>query len=122
MRIGYSLLIIAALHVVVGIWLYWPELAAIWADGIVASVEDRGDRATAFWFLVTGVAMLALGAIVAELERSNAALPRALGPSLLALAAAILVPMPSSGAWLILPVAWWAWRSARTQPMAAARL
>jgi Family of unknown function (DUF6463) len=120
MRVGDSLLGIASLHSAVGTGLYWPEIRAACAEGLLATVPDRGDRAAAFWFLISGVAFFALGLVVRELEREGLPLPRALSPALVALTAAIVVPMPVSGGWLFLPVAWCAWRRARRSELALA--
>ena len=113
MHIGTLVLWIAATHSAVGTALYWPELVSACADGIVASVPDRGDRAAAFWFLYTGVVFAALGWIVREGERERAYLPRAVLPALLLLGLAVVIPMPASGGWLFFAVAAVAWRRTR---------
>jgi Family of unknown function (DUF6463) len=42
----------AIAHLAVGAVLYRDALMEIARDGVVDPVPDRGDRATAFWFVV----------------------------------------------------------------------
>ncbi|MET0387318.1 MAG: DUF6463 family protein [Polyangiales bacterium] len=105
MLIGTMLILVGILHNAVAVIVYWEPLVAILHDGIIASVPDVGDRAAAFWFTITGLVFLLLGACVRDLERQGLALPRSLAPGLLVLTLAIVIPMPSSGAWIFLPIA-----------------
>ena len=121
MRIGSILIAIAVCHVVVGILLYRDVLAEMFADGFVASVADRGDRATTLWFIVTGLAVGIVGLCVRAFESHGLPLPSALPLSLVVLAASVVIPMPNSGGWLFLPAAWLCYRrSQRSIPAAEA--
>lgn len=113
MRIGTILVAIAACHVGVGLVLYHDVLTEMCADGLIASVEDRGDRATTLWFIVTGLAIGVVGACIRELELRGTRLPSALPLGLVLLSASVVIPMPSSGGWVFLPVAWLAYRRMR---------
>ena len=105
MRIGTMLLGVAALHLGVACILYAVPWMQIVQDGVFASVPDFGDRAAAFWFAITGLLVVVLGACVLDLERRELALPAPLAPGLLLLTVAAVIPMPSSGGWLFALIA-----------------
>ena len=111
MRVGTSLISVGVLHLVVGTVLYAAQLQEIAQAGIFAAVGDFGDRAAAFWFLVTALPLVLLGLCTLDLERRGLTLPRALAPGLCVLALMIVVPMPQSGGWLFFVTAWLAQRS-----------
>jgi hypothetical protein len=72
-------------------------------DGLVDSVGTDMPRNAIFWFLATGVFMIALGALAAWTERHVAAgLPAGLGWALVAVALVGGVFIPVSGLWLLL--------------------
>jgi hypothetical protein len=113
MRIGSLVLVVAVLHTLVGTLIYRGELAAIAAAGVFGVVGDRGDRAAAFWFLIAGLMAGVLGLTLQGFERRGAPVPAVLAPALIALTAAMAIPMPATGGWLFLPIAWLAWRRSR---------
>ncbi len=102
---GQALMLIGALHTLVGFLLYGGPLADIARDGVFDAVGAHPDRQAAVWFLVTGVALLLFGYVTQWTQRQTGTLPVALGGTLLALAAAGLVLMPLSGFWLLIPAA-----------------
>ena len=111
MRVGTSLISVGMLHLVVGLVQYATQLREIAHAGIIAAVGDFGDRAAAFWFLITSFPLLLLGLCALDLEQRGLTLPRALAPGLCVLALVIVVPMPQSGGWLFFVTAWLAQRS-----------
>jgi hypothetical protein len=115
MSVGFAIAVIAGLHFLVGGLLYAQPLAELVREGVVASVPDFGDRAAAFWFMITAVPLMLLGLIVRDGERRGDPLPRALAPGLLVMSALMVIPMPVTGGWTLLPVAWLAWRRGRAQ-------
>ena len=122
MRIGTILALIAASHVAIGGVLYRDVLSTLSAEGWLNTVGDRGDRAAALWFIVTGVVVGILGACLRELEARAQALPSVLPAGLVLLTACVVIPMPSSGGWAFLPVAWLAYRRSRFRAPAVAQL
>lgn len=113
MFIGTMLVVVGLVHLAVGGVLYAEPLAEVAREGVLNRVPDFGDRAAALWFLITGVCFLVLGACVRDGERRALPLPAPLAPGLLLLAFAIVIPMPASGAWIFLPIAWLAQRRLR---------
>jgi peptidoglycan/LPS O-acetylase OafA/YrhL len=111
MRVGTSLISVGLLHLVVGVVLYAAQLQDIAHAGVIAAVGDFGDRAAAFWFVITALPLALLGVCTLDLERRGLKLPRALAPGLCVLGLAIVVPMPQSGGWLFFVTAWLAQRS-----------
>lgn len=105
MRVGTMLVVIALLHLIVGAVLYGDVLTGIAREGVFATVPDFGDRAAAYWFLITGLCLFALGACVRDGEREDRLAP-SLPASLALLAFAIIIPQPVTGGWLLVPVAW----------------
>lgn len=102
--IGRYLLAYGALHLGVGAVLYARPLRAIVADGAWNAVEPHPDRAWAFWYMVAGLVVLLLGALVDWLEARGVPLPRRLGAGFLALMVLGGMCIPESGFWLLAPV------------------
>src|SRR4051812_45383112 len=95
------------LHMAVGALVLKGELAAAWHDGIVGSVDPtaRPLRAAMLWFFVAGFLMLALAASYRVIEAQGRALPASFGVWLTLLGLSVVVPLPASGGWLLLPQA-----------------
>jgi hypothetical protein len=110
MFVGTMLAGIAVLHLGVGAWLYREPLREVVRAGVLASIPDFGDRAAAFWFLITGMCLGALALCVRDAEKRGLPLPAPLPAALALLTLTMVVPMPVTGAWLIAPVAWIAQR------------
>jgi len=113
MHIGTMLVGIAVLHLLVGGVLYARVLQAIASEGVLATVVDFGDRAAAFWFVITGLTLLLLGVCIRDVEARGLQIPAPLAPGLALLTLAMVLPMPATGAWCLLPVAWLAYRRHR---------
>jgi hypothetical protein len=99
-------MLIGGLHEAVGLAVFRAPLAQMLHAGVFDSVgDDAGPRAAAFWFLAMGAVLLLLGWLARWVEVGlGAALPRGFGWGLLALAAFCILPMPATGAWLVVPV------------------
>lgn len=102
---GRYLIAVGVLHNVAGFALYHAPLQAIAADGGWNAVEPHLDRNMAFWFLLTGLTWILLGALVDWIEAQRLPLPQRLDWGLLTLGAVGGFCMPVSGFWLFLPAA-----------------
>lgn len=99
--IGRSIMLIASLHTVVGIYLFRFAIADIIGEGVYNTVDGHQDREVAFWFLVCGLFWFLFGGLIDTLENRGFAFPAFLGFGLLALAAFCALLMPVSGFWLL---------------------
>lgn len=91
---------LAIVHTLVGAVFYREELRSIGRDGVVAAVPNRGDKATAFWFLVPSPLVWIIGRLIGAAEEAGdeQALRNAHRASAASAAAAIAL-MPVSGFW-----------------------
>lgn len=89
-------------------------LRGIGGDRIVNTVEGHPERESWFWFMWSGVALLALGEHVRWTVRETGRVPVRLGGWLLALAVPLTVAIPVSGGWLVAAVGGLALRAARS--------
>ncbi len=103
--IGRYVIGVGVLHNAVGVALYSRPLRAIVDAGGWNAVDPYVDRNMVFWFLVTGLVFVLLGALVDWIEAQGLPLPRRLGWGLLALVALGGFCMPVSGFWLFVPAA-----------------
>lgn len=110
MRISSGSLLIATglLHEVLGAAECRHELVAMWRAGLFDSVGPESPmRMAVLWFLVAGLGFIILGVALRERETATSLpLPRSLGLWLFLLALCVVIPMPRSGGWLLLPQAW----------------
>ena len=90
----------AVLHIGYGLALETP-LRAIADAGVVDSIDGYAERESAFWYLVTGAYLLALGELARWAVRETGRVPARLGGWLIAIGAAGVVLMPASGFWLV---------------------
>jgi hypothetical protein len=93
----------ALIHNAIGVAIFARPLADIVRAGGFNAVEPHWDRATAFWFLVSGGLIFTLGQFTDWTEQRDTALPPSLGWSLLAIGAGGGFLMPVSGFWLVIP-------------------
>jgi hypothetical protein len=103
---GTLLMLIGSLHQGVGLVIFREPLLEMLRAGVFDSVgEDTSARAAAFWFLAMGAVLILAGALCRHLERQLARpLPPGFGWGLLGLALLLIVPMPATGAWTLVPV------------------
>lgn len=106
--IGRSFIIIGILHSVVGFIAYREILIQILGEHLVntISVSSEPDREAAFWFLITGFALMIVGALVDWIERRNIGMPAFLLWSFISITAIGVLIMPISGFWLFLIPIW----------------
>lgn len=97
---GRLLEAIGLLHAAVGAVYYRDDLRAIGRDGIVAAVPYRGDKATAFWFLIPSPLVWIAGRLLSSAERAgDAEAQRTAHRVGAASALAAVTLMPVSGFW-----------------------
>jgi len=102
---GGLLIGVAVVHAVFGVWFGRLSLGAMFSDGLVASVDSRGERGLVFWFLLMSPLLLLIGQLCVFLAERGIAPPRWLGFEVLLLTVACALLMPVSGFWLLLPPA-----------------
>jgi hypothetical protein len=95
------LLLTAVLHLVVGAVLYRHELAGLAGEGLVNTIVDA-HRDAAFWFMVSGVAMVMIADTARRAVHHTGLFPLDVGWWLIGIGVLIAVVMPVSGAWLVL--------------------
>jgi len=103
--IGRYLIVIGAFHAILTFVFFYEGLLSILNEGIWNAVSGYDDRALSFWFMAAGFFTIVLGILVDWVEREYGRLPISLGYSLLVLALVIIVALPASGGWLLLPPA-----------------
>jgi hypothetical protein len=105
--VGAALQLVGIVHVAATATIYPDSVASILRGGVVAAVEADPEllplRGLGFWYVTSGLGVVALGAAVADLEREDRLRPRHA-----ALLAAIglwgVVLVPKSGFWFFLPL------------------
>jgi Family of unknown function (DUF6463) len=108
--VGRALQVVAVGHAVIGVQQYRDVLADAARDvrergpgGVVGAVPERGDRATAFWFLAAAPALWTVGRTVTPGDRAAGGVLTALG-----VAGSVLTPtsgfpvIAALGAWTAL--------------------
>ena len=93
----------AVFHIVVGLALLTP-LDEIADAGVVDSIDGYAERESAFWYVMTGIALLALGELARWIVRETGRIPARVGAWLLGMGVTGIVLMPASGFWLIAAV------------------
>jgi hypothetical protein len=99
---GKLLMAIGVIHCSVGLAFGLDTLSEIVSDGFVNAVEPHVDRMYWFWFMMTGLLMMALGQLANTVERRGDTLPRYLGCEILALGVFATAAIPVSGGWLVI--------------------
>lgn len=99
---GRLLQIVAVAHAGVGAVLHRDALADVVRRGVLGSVPDRGDRATAFWFMAAAPALWLGGRLLRSAESSgDLDAQAAAGRVLIATGVVGSAAMPVSGFWAL---------------------
>lgn len=101
--IPYAIIALAVLHLLSGV-VRAGTLGDIVRDGVLGAGAASVQREYEVWFLVAGVALLALGTLGRWAVRETGRLPRQVGVYLLALGAPVAVLWPVSGGILLVAV------------------
>lgn len=101
--IGRWIVGVGLIHILFGIVVFRSTWSTLLGEGLINTVNGQPEREFAVWFTVTGILTLLVGALIDWMEARGTPLPVFVGWSLLILTAAILVLMPISGGWLLLP-------------------
>ncbi|TDC46096.1 hypothetical protein E1212_27685 [Jiangella ureilytica] len=101
--VGWSLLAIAAGHVLAAPLVYPDSLRSTWEGGVLLAVEGDpsliAERGIGFWYVTAGLGVGLLGGVVRWAERRTGPVPRGLGWALLGLTLWGVALMPKSGFW-----------------------
>lgn len=102
---GWWLQLIGLAHAGVGVVLHREPLAEIIKARVIGTVPDRGDRATAFWFLVVAPTSWVAGRLLASAELTgDLAAQRQAGAVLTVVGVAGAAAMPVSPFWSLIAV------------------
>lgn len=104
-HLGHLLMLTAAIHVALGVLLFYAPLLDIIQSGVFNSITPHYDRGMVVWFLLFGAVLFLLGQSAQWIIRSGMALPESVGWGLLLIAVLGGVLLPVSGFWLVLPQA-----------------
>lgn len=103
---GTALMVIAAIHTLVGLVEFQPVVVTLLDQGLFNTVGHDPLRGAVAWFLLFGVLLFVTGAAVREVEKREPGCRCPwVGISLLALVALGVTLMPASGFWLAIPPA-----------------
>jgi hypothetical protein len=95
---GWWLQLLGVAHACVGVVVYHDALTDIATAGVINSVPDRGDRATAFWFMTAAPTLWLGGRLLRSAESAgDLAGQRAAGAVLTAAGLVGTAVMPVSG-------------------------
>lgn len=106
--IGKILFIIGITHSCLGLFAFRDSIALMLHDNLLntISMNSNAPKEAAFWFFITGLALMLIGALVNWIEPQAIGMPPFLPWSLAAITATGLIVMPVSGFGLLLiPVA-----------------
>ena len=104
--IGRWIIVVAALHTLIGLVVFAPILQAMIDDGLWNSVGEIPMRNVAAWFLIGGGFMLVIGIAIDACEHhAGPHLLRPTGWAMLVVTIITIILMPVSGAWLLVPPA-----------------
>nr|WP_255513090.1 DUF6463 family protein [Kribbella sp. VKM Ac-2527] len=96
-----SMTILGAVHLVYGVVESPGVIRDMLADGLV-STADNAERGYVVWFMVSGVALLAVAWMARWAARTVGRMPAALGWWLVVIGALIVITEPVSGGWLVM--------------------
>ncbi|MER6951621.1 DUF6463 family protein [Nonomuraea sp. NPDC000554] len=85
----------------------WAAIAAdgFWRSVIDTSAADYFARESSVWFMISGVALLALGTLAQHIVRTTGRLPAQLGWYLVAIGFALcVIYFPVTGGWPVLAI------------------
>lgn len=99
--IGRYIIVVGVIHLVFGFVIYADAWNAVLSDGFVATVDDFSIRATAYWFAAFAPVLMIKGGLIDHLEAQDDRIPTFVAPALTVTLAAMLVPMPQNGGWLL---------------------
>ena len=108
---AYLLIATGVLHNAIGFTIGAPVLGEIVREGFFNTIGMQPDRNAAFWFLLSGFALMLMGLLLLELRH----IPKAFAWSLLTLSLMGVVLMPLSGFWLVLPQTFYMLRQGGTK-------
>lgn len=101
--IGIYLMVIGVLHTAVGTVLFRPTLQRLVAEGVWNTLGKVPERHLAFWYLMVGLALIVLGALIDWNEKNRVPLPGRLAAGVALIALVGVVMMPLSPFWLLVP-------------------
>ena len=100
-HLGEAIVATGAVHIVYGLAVHRPQVAAAWSDGLLNAAPGRGERNEALWFVTGGGLMIGAGLLARSHRDETGDLPASFGGALLATALVNGALQPASGIWLV---------------------
>ncbi|MDH3745165.1 MAG: DUF6463 family protein [Acidobacteriota bacterium] len=101
--IGRWILGVGVVHTLFGLVVFRGTWQTLWAEGLFNTVNGQPEREFPVWFLSAGILTMLFGSLVDWVEGQGWPVPRSVAWGLLGMTVLILVIMPVSGGWLLLP-------------------
>ena len=103
---GEFIMATAMLHTIVGFMFGGQPLLDIVRSGLFNAVDPHFDRMAIVWYLLFGVLLFSIGALVRWMQRETGRLPGWLSWFFWIFAVPNVILMPISGFWLLFPLGW----------------
>ncbi len=110
---------VGLIHSAFGVVVFRSTWQLLAGEGLLNTVDGQPEREFPFWFLAFGLLAILFGALVDWTEGQHLPLPRFVGWGLLVIVIAVLVIMPISGGWLLIPAVVGALMRKRSEPVDA---
>ena len=99
--VAWALFALGVVHIVFGVLRFKRPLADAWSEGFIGKFETPEVRRTAFWFLMTGPLLMAMGQIaIHAVATEDRSLLRTIGIYLLVSSAIGVAAFPRSPLWV----------------------
>jgi Family of unknown function (DUF6463) len=113
-KVGRTLMLIGAVHMLGGVLVGWEPLVRIFqegffgeADSTIGHIPAEEEQEMVFWFMLWGVMAIFFGQVVARVEGLGERLPAWLGWELAAMSLLGIMLAPKGGFWWVLLPAYW---------------
>ncbi len=101
--VGRWIILVGVIHCVFGVFAFSEPLTGILRDGLWNAVSGHPGRPLAFWFESLGILLILFGATLDQLEKNQQAIPGLLAFGFAFLTVLVILAMPVSGGWLLVP-------------------
>ena len=103
--VGRWIIIVGVVHCIFGAVIFIEPLSGMVHDGIWNAVDGHPGRPVAFWFEFFGMLTILFGATVDQLEKGQHEFSAFLSYGFSLFTLLVIIAMPISGGWLMVPAA-----------------